>query len=724
MKVQTVVGDRERPLHGKGGTARRDVLPDVLAHPVVAFALSVMPGTRYRAPTRLLAVLTLFVAGWASAQPAPDESRQRNIARAQGILDLGGIPVAGLLVEADLEPVVGAPAGTGRAPGRLSARITVPRHLNHGGPWAVTLVATAVDEPPLVHHDVVEGDTGEGSRGFTYRAEVMLPADFQEAVLVVEETSSGAWGGTLAELVEIAESELVMAPSETVPAGGDTERASAESTPGPRAGPEAEYPVLADRRLEPVPTAPRAQEPPEAEYGEQVIRLVPPAGQTLTGRTRFRTVVTTPAVARAVFTLDGRVAAEDGRVPFAAVLDLGSEVRPRRVGVTAYDSAGRELGTDLVEINLDSRPFRVAITRLETLADGRVRIVATVSVPPWEKLARVEAYRNEELIESSDAAEAAATGSLDFVLAAGGPSDFVRVVATLANGETREDARLISDIGTGERVEVNLVEVYAVVTDRSGDPVRDLQRERFSLRRGRREVEIERFALADEVPLVLGLIIDSSESMMVQMVETRKAAARFVSTTIQPADRAFLVDFDTQPRLAQALTADVRRLLASLGTLRAGGATAIFDAAIFSLAQFEREPGRRALVLLTDGVDYGSRFGAKRGVEEARRLGVPLYVIAMSPEQGVLGLEPGRVQRLPPVDLGLEAFTQETGGRLFKIQGMNELDRAYQQINAELRSQYLLTFSSEEPLSDAELRSIKVRVDGRGLSVRTVVLNR
>lgn len=678
---------------------------------------------------------------WASAPAASQASggsRERNTLRANEILASGELPVAGLLVEADLELIPAAPSND-RLEGRLSVRVTVPRHLNTGGPWAVTLVATAVDETPTIHHELLDGGAAAGSRGFSYRAAVPLPVDLQEAIVVVEETTSGAWGGTLAEwgeLGEVASSEPAeLAQLRPIVAG---ESAPSARPPAPAAGtspPESSPETPADsaskspsrsrskRRPGPVAGQPTARPAPSAG---QLIRLVPPAGDDLTGKTRFRTVTTTDAIRKVVFFLDGSQVSVDERAPFAAVLDLGRELAPHRVRIEAFAFDDRKLGEDLVEINLASRPFRVAIADVAPLDPDRVRVVADVSLPPWEKLAKVEFFRNEEVVETLGESEASedAGGRFQSEMDAGGPADFVRVVATLASGDTREDARLLSEVGASERVEVNLVEVYAVVVDREGDPVRDLTRDRFTLRRGRREVEIERFALAEEVPLVLGLIIDSSESMFVQMVETRQAAARFVSSTLKPADRAFLVDFDSQPRLAQALTADVGRLVTSLGSLRAGGATAIYDAAIFSLAQFEREPGRRALVLLTDGVDWGSRFGAKRGVEEARRLGVPLYVIAMSPETGQLGLTPGRFERLPPIDLALEAFCEDTGGKLFKIQGMAELDRAYRQINAELRSQYLLTFSSTEPLSEAELRSIKVKVEGGGLSARIVVLNR
>jgi VWFA-related protein len=210
------------------------------------------------------------------------------------------------------------------------------------------------------------------------------------------------------------------------------------------------------------------------------------------------------------------------------------------------------------------------------------------------------------------------------------------------------------------------------------------------------------------------------------MVETRRAAGQFFSSTLKEADRGFLVDFDTKPRMAEGLTGDLNVLLRGLRELRPGGATAIYDATVFSLSQFESEPGRRALVLLTDGRDYGSRFSTRRCVQEARRLGVPLYVIVLN-NLGYLpnSWQPGvQQQQPPPVDASLETLSLQTGGRLFNLAGTADLANVYATINAELRSQYLLAFSTDERLEEKELRSIDVDVEGKGLEVRTVTLNR
>ena len=138
----------------------------------------------------------------------------------------------------------------------------------------------------------------------------------------------------------------------------------------------------------------------------------------------------------------------------------------------------------------------------------------------------------------------------------------MRVVARFADGSEIEDARLVE--AAAERVEVNLVQVFAVVTDRDGAPRRDLSRDDFELRLAGREQTIDRFAPAEQVPLVLGLVIDTSGSMWTLMPDTRQAGSLFLARTLRAGDRAFLVDFDTRPRLAGGFDGRRRRAAAAL----------------------------------------------------------------------------------------------------------------------------------------------------------------
>ena len=684
-------------------------------------------------------------------------AQSRNLIRADRLLQSGEVASGEFEVLAEL--ALGDNVSES-AVSALAVRVFTAEPPPAGTRWVITLLAPTVDLEPLIHHGLAEwrpaaaaagrtgttatngatdtGGTGASAatptlRGWVYFAQVAVPEDFQDAAVAVENLTTGSWGAALVEFTdEIATSRSGLAiltavgpvpaspvrlplptPYQPAEPAGHAEPAEPVRTIPTSAPIAASAPAVGAARAAGARAAP-------APVGE-IIKLIPPARRPVVGRVRFRTVVTMDGIRSTVFYLDGERVAEDRRSPFSAMLDLGPTPRARVIRVEAFGYQDLKLGEDEITINLDQQPFAVRIGDLESDGSGKTRVTARISVPPAEQLARVEFYKNQELVAtlSEPPFEATFEGSRD-------PSDFLRVVAYLVNGDSLEDARLFSDQVMSERIEVNLVEVYAVVSDRDGNPVQDLSRDRFRLTQGRREIPIERFALADEVPLVLGLIIDSSQSMDFLMDDTKRAAARFLSQTVLENDRAFLVDFDTQPRLAQGLSGDLGVLLPALGRLQVGGNTALYDAVVYSLTQFEREPGRRALVLLTDGRDYGSKFGPKRALAEARRLGVPVYVIAIS---DLANRMPGAwMQKQPkkgfPVDAFLESFSKGTGGRVFSIIDMNELETVYEVINVELRNQYLLAFSTSEPLSQKELESLEVSVTGRGLSTRIVVLER
>ena len=256
---------------------------------------------------------------------------------------------------------------------------------------------------------------------------------------------------------------------------------------------------------------------------------------------------------------------------------------------------------------------------------GPIEVAAEVTVPPRQRVERVEVYWNETLAATLNAPPWKA--SLGPQQSNGG--DYVRVVAHLDDGQALEDVRLVGSPGSVERVEVNLVEIFTVVIDHEGTPLHDLKSEEVSVRLANKPIVLDRFGVAEDLPLDVGLVIDTSQSMEVLMDDTRNAAIRFITDLVRPKDRAFLVDFDTKPRLAHAMTKDMMDLVKAMVSLRADGNTALFDSIVFSILHFEEGEDRRALVLLTDGEDYKSRFSARQAGLQARAAGVPVYLLSL-----------------------------------------------------------------------------------------------
>ena len=578
-----------------------------------------------------------------------------------------GLPTQSVLL-LDREP--SAAADVTRA--TLEALMLLPG--GSTGPFRISLLLTSLAGETTVTMETAQPGELSRAEAWLYRRPLEIPPDTAESVVVIEDLRSGLWG---AANVEVAGSPLSVEGLQVV-----EHTAGAEAAAGVGRG-------LGSR--------------------EVVVRLLPPRKRPVSGRTRFNTLISNPAVRRVDFFLDGEMVVSDDRPPFAASLDLGPEPDAHAIRAVAYSRTEAVMGEHSIIVNPERGSFAVRITGIASPAGAAgLQVEAEVNTPPGETIDRVEFYRNETLVARLEAPPWQARLSDEEPSA----SDYVRVAAFLDSGESMEDARLLSSPGVEERVEVNLVELNVVVTDRDDAPVRGLQLEDFAVFFRGRPHAIQRFALAEEIPLVLGLVIDTSESMVTLMTETKKAGAQFLGETLRERDQAFLVDFDTRPRLAREATGDFVALLRQFNSLRPEGFTALYDAIIFSLLQFEEASGRKALVLLTDGDDYRSKYGPRRCIQYGRQLGVPVYIISLgamqSPRRGFRRID-------------LEGITEGTGGKVFYISEMEELSAAYAQINDELRSQYVLAVATDRPLTDGEFSAIKVKVNDKELSVRTVV---
>jgi Ca-activated chloride channel family protein len=163
------------------------------------------------------------------------------------------------------------------------------------------------------------------------------------------------------------------------------------------------------------------------------------------------------------------------------------------------------------------------------------------------------------------------------------------------------------------------------------------------------------------------------------------------------------------------MTKNMMELIQAMGTLRADGNTALFDSIVFSILHFEEGEDRRAVVLLTDGDDYKSRFNERQAGLQARSAGVPVYIVSLA---GLDWIRPAMKKD------DLELIAKQTGGRVFYVSAMPELDTAYARISDELRSQYVLAFATDQALTEDQLSKLEVVVSRPGTTVRAVVSGR
>jgi Ca-activated chloride channel family protein len=183
------------------------------------------------------------------------------------------------------------------------------------------------------------------------------------------------------------------------------------------------------------------------------------------------------------------------------------------------------------------------------------------------------------------------------------------------------------------------------------------------------------------LPLSIGLAFDTSGSMAPRLDEAQKAGAEFFQKVLKKGDKGFLLSFDKEPRLVQKWTTRVSDLHAGLAKLRAEDATTLYDAVVQGLYNFHGLRGQKALILISDGRDTGSKFTFDQAMEYARRTAVPIYAIGI----GIRGTD-------QDVRLRLSRLTSETGGSVYYIEQARDLQKIYDEIQAELRSQYILGF--------------------------------
>ena len=489
-----------------------------------------------------------------------------------------------------------------------------------------------------------------------------------------------------------------------------------------------------------------------------MIHIVPPSRgyrELFSGRVQVETLIIHPLIKVVDFLIDGKRTARVTRKPYIGQVRLADPPRKQMLEVRGYDAQGEILGIDRMPLNQPDVPFGVRVTsmrRLEANGYDALRIEAEVSLPRSATLARVAFYRGERLAEAvRNFGVDAAPGvpriiQIETLMEYTSADNFVRVTATLDDGRELEDAQLLVGAEYQDEIDIQLVQLQLLVTDNDGNPVSGLKAEDFEIRENGRKRPVENLHTAQDVALVLGLAIDMSDSMVPIWHQVREVSASFVDTTLSPRDRAFVVDFSGEVRLSQPLTGNKRLLASRVRLLVPRIGTALNDGILFSLLQYGREPGRRALVVITDGVDQHSRSTPEQATDFAERLGLPIYFIELDRPAGNSTL-PDLRQRLPglrtrsrnggPAHITrtfdrrrhrkrLDAIARQTGGRLSSVDlavdtrtWTKQIQDIFRQIEADLRHQHVLTYYSDRPPGtpiDPE-----VTVTGRGLELRSAV---
>ncbi len=249
---------------------------------------------------------------------------------------------------------------------------------------------------------------------------------------------------------------------------------------------------------------------------------------------------------------------------------------------------------------------------------------------------------------------------------------------------------------------MTLVEVYATVSDRSG-PVTDLQKSDFSVSEDGAPQTITTFASGD-FPLSVAVAVDRSWSMAGPRLSLAKRAARAFLQQLRAGDRSMLIAVASDIEVVAPLSTERAPALDALARLEPWSTSGLYDALIACIDLIQPASGRRALILLSDGLDRYSRATPSAALEHARARDVLVYPIAF-----------GKTR--PPLFAELAALT---GGQSFVLGDPKDLDKTFATIAGELRHQYLLGYTPSRPIdpSHPEWRSIRVNVDRAAVRVR------
>jgi VWFA-related protein len=279
--------------------------------------------------------------------------------------------------------------------------------------------------------------------------------------------------------------------------------------------------------------------------------------------------------------------------------------------------------------------------------------------------------------------------------------------------------------------EVKVVNVLANVYGKNGEIVRGLTKDDFLLSEDGHPQTIRYFSRETDLPLTLGLLVDTSMSQRRVLDAERIASFRFVDQVLREAtDHVFIVQFDMGVEIRQPLTSSRRTLesaLAQVNTpslhqleLQRGGGTLLYEAIAVAARDIMRaQTGRKALIVISDGVDTGSEIPLSTAVEEAQRAGTLVYSIVFSDANayGTLlgplmggGADGKRV---------LRRISNETGGRCFEVSKTQSIEQIFQAIQEELRSQYNLGFVSDVPVRISGFRRLQLSAKTKGLVIQS-----
>ncbi len=295
----------------------------------------------------------------------------------------------------------------------------------------------------------------------------------------------------------------------------------------------------------------------------------------------------------------------------------------------------------------------------------------------------------------------------------------------------KQEPKPDEDLGDPIKVDVDVVNVYCSARNKQNNIVINLNKDDFDLAEDGQKQTIKYFTRETDIPLTIGLLIDVSGSQINLIEQERRAGGQFFSSVLRKKDMAFLIQFGADTELLQDLTGTprllqdgLRRLKPNTGvaglhpgpvpTMSKQRGTVLYDAVyVASKDMLAHEVGRKALVLITDGEDFGSTESERTAIEAAQKADAIVYGVLYADRQFYgsmnMGFSGAGV---------LKHMAEETGGHMFQVDRKTTLESIFDQIQQEMRSQYLIGYTPTNGKRDGGYRKIDLKTHDKDLKIQ------
>ncbi|PYV90458.1 MAG: VWA domain-containing protein [Acidobacteria bacterium] len=290
---------------------------------------------------------------------------------------------------------------------------------------------------------------------------------------------------------------------------------------------------------------------------------------------------------------------------------------------------------------------------------------------------------------------------------------FLWVIFSIHPFPAQDQPKKTKDSDYTLKVDVNLITLHVSVMDDKDQIIKGLKKEDFAVYEDKIQQEISLFK-EEDVPVSLGLVIDNSGSMRTKRERVNKAAITFVRTS-NPQDEIFLINFNDQIYIDQDFTRNHDDLRDALEGIDARGGTALYDAIYLSLEHIrEGKEDKKALLLISDGEDRDSRYKFESVLEFARESHASIFVIGLFDKEG----ERSRAQK--KAAKALKELAEETGGKYYFPESVDEVEAICTQVAHEIRNQYTLGYKPTNTRRDGSWRTVNVKLNNNKNSKKLV----